>query len=648
MKSECKILTLCCISVLILFLGSSSALSQTSSGQVFDLGKLKKSESLVRCMEYLPDPQNRLDLETALTSKAWVPMTLPRLGYLDYPVWTRLRVVNSASQKRSGIFFNQRPMLNYMTVNILEQGRVKEKIALGFMVPPSNEESYITSHLSSFLLSLPPGAERTVISRLQSFGVMETGWDVTTVKEFSRKSRRNVLALGLNWGIMLALVLMSIIFWIVQRQPQFGLLVGYALFFTFMVLSLNGLPRIMSLGLSPWFWFIGSFFFPIASVLFWIPFTKFLLDTKRSMPKMHVWLSILQTVLALALVCYLAGSWLPFVFKLSALWIFCALIVCVTIILAGIVGVRKKLPHARMYLFGHALMFDTAIIMIILGQTSFVNEFSLSLLAYPWIVAAHVSVLGISLNMVNKQTRKELEAQRQAALEQSRFAAVGRIIGMVVHQWKTPLARLGTELSELELYFSRKQLLEDRKSFIRDELLPSINRNMKNMVAIVNDFSQFFSSSRHREKIHPQDLVNRAIEMAGGRMRSLEVELRIETPEQELELYASPSVLTHVLLVIIANTLDNFEDRNIRQPCLYIHFIKNKDMLTISIEDNGRGIDIKPIERIFDTFVSEKGKNHMGLGLNIARTLTREVLRGSIDVANTDIGARFCITVPWK
>ena len=66
MKAEYKILTLCCISVLILFLGFSSAFSQTSREQVFDLGKLKKSESLVRYMEYLPDPQNRLDLETAL------------------------------------------------------------------------------------------------------------------------------------------------------------------------------------------------------------------------------------------------------------------------------------------------------------------------------------------------------------------------------------------------------------------------------------------------------------------------------------------------------------------------------------------------------------------------------------------------------
>ena len=662
------------LQMLNLFCGafSPAVQKQMERPKPFDLARLNGTVSLMKNMEFLHDFEGTLDCQAAMKSSKWQPMVRPRLGYLDHPVWTKLKLINTDRSARSAIFFNQRPMLHYLDIIILENGTPVETIRQGFMTPPSDESRYITSHLSSFFMTIEPGGERTVVTRLKTPGIMETGWDASTLQQFSLKSRRDILALGLNWGIMLAIIIVAVISWAVQRQPQFGLLLGYSLFFTLMVVSLNGLPRILSMGLPPWFWFIGSFVFPIASVVFWIFFTQFLLKTRTTMPFMNLWLNLLTGILTAGIMAYMAGPWFPYLFSWSPIFILCAVVVCVTVILAGILAVKRDLPYARLYLFGHAVMFNGAVLMIVIGQSSIQKSLSTGLLIYPWIVAAHVTILGISLNMMTRNTRRELEAQRQSALEQSRFAVVGRIIAMVVHQWRIPLARLGTELAELTLYFKHDTILESRRDIIKEKLLPSMNNHMDHLTDTINDFSSFFSSSRHKEEINPRDLLNQALGIAGARINRLNVRAILPETDNEHSLYARPSVLTHVLLILIANALDTFEKRKIVKPTLifdiyrentscfddqgYSNFHpilsnykkgKENNRLVITIEDNGGGIRFRPLERVFDTFVSDKGKDHMGMGLNIARRLMDEVLEGLIKVENRALGTRFTLKIPY-
>lgn len=597
-------------------------------------------------MEYLPDPEDRLSWRTALASDGWMPIEKPRLGYGGIPVWTRLRVENTSSTNRSAVLFNQRPMVNYLDVIVLENDQPVNDIQLGFLVRDATEKNVIASRLSSFLLDLPPGAQRTILARLRTSGVLELGWEAATVSAFSRKSRLETLFLGLNLGIMLALITMSLVSWVVQRQPRFGLLAGYTLFFTLMVVSLNGLSRIVNFGLPPVFWFIGSFFFPIGSVLFWIPFTQFFLKTRATMPRTNVWLNILQVLLTISLCSFLLGPWLPIVFRLSPFWLFCVLLVCATSVWAGVVGVWQRREHGWLYLTGHSVLFNLAVLLVLAGQANLIKNFSIILLIYPWIIAAHVTILGISLNRLTRQTEKELKAERQASLEHSRFAAVGRIIGMVVHQWRTPLARLGTELTELNAYFRYGNMAENRLAFIKETLLPSMNRNMENLTTIVDDFSRFFSSSGNKEKCDPRTVLNQVLEMAGGRIHALNVQVMLPETNAPIFVTARPSVLAHALLVITVNALDTFENHRIENPRLVFDLRKVEKGVKLTVSDNGGGIDVKPAEKIFETFVSDKGRNHMGMGLNIAKRLVEEILEGTITVENIGQGARFTVTLP--
>ena len=134
--------------------------------------------------------------------------------------------------------------------------------------------------------------------------------------------------------------------------------------------------------------------------------------------------------------------------------------------------------------------------------------------------------------------------------------------------------------------------------------------------------------------------------MAGGRTHQLNVQVIMPETDEPIFLMARPSVLAHALLVLTVNALDTFESRRTTNPRLAFDLRRDENRVTLSVSDNGGGIALKPVERIFDTFVSDKGKDHMGMGLNIAKRLVEEILEGTITVENTGPGARFTVSLP--
>ena len=80
----------------------------------------------------------------------------------------------------------------------------------------------------------------------------------------------------------------------------------------------------------------------------------------------------------------------------------------------------------------------------------------------------------------------------------------------------------------------------------------------------------------------------------------------------------------------------------------------DEKFISLRFYDQGKGVDLKDSEKIFERFYSDRQeniKNHTGLGLSIAREII-EHMHGSISLDKSDKsdypGACFLITLPIK
>jgi signal transduction histidine kinase len=105
--------------------------------------------------------------------------------------------------------------------------------------------------------------------------------------------------------------------------------------------------------------------------------------------------------------------------------------------------------------------------------------------------------------------------------------------------------------------------------------------------------------------------------------------------------------VAQVLLNLIANAKDVLLERNIQNPYIQIHADQRDNQVEITILDNGKGVSIEPIEKIFEPYVSTKhASSGTGIGLYMSKIIIEKHSFGSLHVENTKEGALFTIFLP--
>ena len=82
---------------------------------------------------------------------------------------------------------------------------------------------------------------------------------------------------------------------------------------------------------------------------------------------------------------------------------------------------------------------------------------------------------------------------------------------------------------------------------------------------------------------------------------------------------------------------------------MLIKFELNDESLVLTYQDNGKGLDDKVKDKVFDPFVTTKrGLGGSGLGMNIVYNLVNTKLGGSIKLVPTERGCCFVVKAPLE
>jgi PAS domain S-box-containing protein len=233
------------------------------------------------------------------------------------------------------------------------------------------------------------------------------------------------------------------------------------------------------------------------------------------------------------------------------------------------------------------------------------------------------------------------EALREADRKKDEFLAV------LVHELRNPLAPILTSA----------QLLR-RRGLERPDLLESatgsIERQVKHLSQLIGELSDLSRIARGKIELKPEILeLDTVIAQAVGACRPLidkhRQKLVVDLPAAPLYVRADPARLAQV----VGNLLHNAAKFTPVEGEIHVALGDDGQYVTISVRDEGIGIDPASLDRVFEPFVQIErplhsgGHNGLGIGLALAKSLV-EMQGGDISArsAGKGQGSEFIVRLP--
>ena len=243
---------------------------------------------------------------------------------------------------------------------------------------------------------------------------------------------------------------------------------------------------------------------------------------------------------------------------------------------------------------------------------------------------------------INKQIQKRLDHE-YLMMQQSKLATMGEMIAHIAHQWRQPLAQLGGIFMNFEAAYSFNELTQE---YLQDRTEKG-NELLKYMSSTIDDFSTFFEPNREKEVFDAALYIQNAINIIEMSLTYHHIQLNFEKSVLPYNILGYPSEFSQVILNILINAKDALCDQSPNERWIEIRLKELNDFLLIEIEDNALGISEDVIDKVFEMyFTTKKQKEGTGLGLYISKLIIETKLNGSIQVFNTQKGARFEIKIP--
>ena len=216
----------------------------------------------------------------------------------------------------------------------------------------------------------------------------------------------------------------------------------------------------------------------------------------------------------------------------------------------------------------------------------------------------------------------------------------------VAHELKNPLTAIK---SSIELLTSKNITKEDRS-----KLMNNFNKDIDRMNKLISDISHFSKTIAEIE-IENFELtnINKFLKENFGEKSTNKKNIKIllQTDNNKNLVLLNKDKFLQVILNLIDNSISIAKNNS---NILITSNKKNENCVEIKIYDQGKGIDLKEKNKIFDRFYTDRiddRDKHSGLGLSISYEIINS-FNGSIELTESDKldfrGACFLIKLPLK
>jgi C4-dicarboxylate-specific signal transduction histidine kinase len=273
----------------------------------------------------------------------------------------------------------------------------------------------------------------------------------------------------------------------------------------------------------------------------------------------------------------------------------------------------------------------------------------ISLAIFLTLVLIGTFILHLILKRFEKQEKeifllnKKQQIQEKLLIQKSKMAAMGEMISNIAHQWRQPLASISMQIISLELKVTKGDVTtEFLQSFIEKSV-----KTIQSLSSTIDDFSNFFNPNKKKENFELQQSIKEALSIVSKDLDDLSIKVIFED-NHLYNYYGHRNELIQVFINIINNAKDAIHSQKIENGEIVIAIAEEKDLYKLTFLDNGGGVPLDIIDRIFEPYFTTKFKARgVGIGLYMSKMIIENSFYGQIHIENKENGA-LCTIVLQK
>jgi signal transduction histidine kinase len=431
---------------------------------------------------------------------------------------------------------------------------------------------------------------------------------------------------GMYFGFFILVVVFQLFFWLTTREQINGWYLPYALFLFLAALMLSGYPA----NVFDW---PDSFATPFLgavlclSIAFSSKFTSVLLDLPVVMPRLNrIFLTIFTGLSMATTASVLLGHYAAGVQSAQLT----TLILIISSLCLVIYLIRRGHASARFYLLAFGVL-DAGVVIRYLRNLGILLPGPLT--DYGFYIGSILHLTLISLFIIYRYNaiKRALTIEQTARQEQREF------MGMVSHEFRTPLAIISTSVQQL----AGNPNAPPEKTLKRYENIKNASRRMSDLMDSYLSADRMDTTEQplQVQVCDPQRLLGDIIaEWPKDRVR-------LTTTKLPVEYLCDPELIQ----VALRNLLANADRHSPKESVIELNATGNENGgMLITVEDHGQGIPDDEISKLFHRYFrgrAARGSPGAGLGLFLVKRIA-EAHGGQVTVNSVPGKTSFEMSLP--
>jgi signal transduction histidine kinase len=210
----------------------------------------------------------------------------------------------------------------------------------------------------------------------------------------------------------------------------------------------------------------------------------------------------------------------------------------------------------------------------------------------------------------------------------------------VAHQWKQPIGIISLKADILKYDYASNEI--DEKYI--DEFEQSIKNQINHMINTLDEFRTFFRPNKDIKEFDVKEMIEKVLFLLKDELIKNQIVVEVND-YQNFSLNGIENEFKHLILNLINNSKDAFNEKEIKKRKITINLLADDDSKTIEVLDNAGGIPEDIIEDIFKANITSKDEDKgTGIGLYMSSQIA-EKHNGTLSVENIEDGAKFIFRI---